>query len=78
VTLAQQSAAFCHQNLESPKKAAIATVFGLPLKPGGDVDLHVKVRGFGFRWIVAGVGAFKMTLERYRPKADRNKKGQGL
>jgi hypothetical protein len=40
VTLPQQSSAFRQYWPESPKKAAIATVFGLPFGAGRDVDLH--------------------------------------
>jgi hypothetical protein len=41
VTLSQQSAAFCQNKAESPKKAAIAIVFRLPPEAGKDVDMHV-------------------------------------
>jgi hypothetical protein len=41
--------------LKSPKKAAIAVVFGLPLKAGEDVDLRVKARRFsGFGGLLPG------------------------
>jgi hypothetical protein len=47
VTLPQQSAAFCQKKAKSPKKAAIAIVFGLPCDRVKDVNhplMHVDLR----------------------------------
>jgi hypothetical protein len=74
VTLSQQSAAFCQNKAESPKKAAIATVFGLPPEAGKDVDMHAMHvdlhTGMG-----SGAG---LMGELFRLKVDRTEKGQGL
>jgi hypothetical protein len=52
VTLPQQSAAFCQKKAESPKKAAVAIVFGLPCDGVKDVNLrvmHVDLRTGGLQ-----------------------------
>jgi hypothetical protein len=64
--------------VESPKKAANAAVFGLPLKPLKDVDLRVKARRFGPVNGLQGLVSLKRMPGRYRPQADRIEKGQGL
>jgi len=78
VTLSQQSAAFCQNKTESPKKAPIATVFGLPAEAGKDLDLHLMHvdlhTGDVARVPVLGL----MGDELFRLKVDRTEKGQGL
>jgi hypothetical protein len=49
VTLPQQSVPICHGKSETPKKAAVAVVFGLPEECRRDVDLRVKAGSFAFR-----------------------------
>ena len=54
VTFTQQAAFFCRQSAKSPKKAAVAPVFGLPRMGGRRLNLpvlHVKNRSWS---IVAG------------------------
>jgi hypothetical protein len=76
VTLPQQSDAFCQKKAESPKKAAIAIVFGLPCDGVKDVNLrvmHVDLRTGRLQpgWCARAMG------ELYRLKVDRTEKGLG-
>jgi hypothetical protein len=72
VTLPQQSAAFCQKKAESPKKAAIAIVFGLPCDGVKDVNLTLMA----CRPIAAGFWCARAMGELYRLKVDRTEKGQ--
>jgi hypothetical protein len=77
VTLPQQSASFCQKKPESPKKAAIAIVFGLMCDALRDVNsrvMHVLLRTGRSQ---AGVWFAKVMGELYRLKVDRTEKGQG-
>jgi len=75
--LPQQFVSFCRKTPESPKKAAIAVVFGLPCDGLKDVNLrvlHVDLRTGG----AAGFWYAEVMGKLDRLKVDRTEKGQGL